>query len=343
MLTIFSPKHRLHHATELKDAHIIPCFEMPSRADTILKRVHDVDLGEVIAPTPFDPSRYTRVHSERYVRFLQNAWIEWLATGSTLDALPLVWPVRDLRSDIEPEYIDGKLGFYAMDAGSAITAGTWDAVHTSADVALTGMSRIVQNDRVAFALCRPPGHHAGVEYMGGYCFLNNAAIAAQGFLDNGARRVCVLDVDYHHGNGTQGIFYQRPDVLFVSLHGDPKVSYPYFSGHRDEHGAGDGYGFNHNFPLPKGTEWDTYGEALRQACGVIGKYAPDALVVSLGVDTFKGDPISHFLLGSDDFFRIGETLATLGLPTLFVMEGGYMVDDIGVNAVNVLLGFEGRR
>ncbi|MBV8047395.1 MAG: histone deacetylase family protein [Paludibacterium sp.] len=343
MLTIFSPSHRLHHATELKDGHIIPCFEMPSRADTILKRVKDMDLGDVLAPDRYDVSRYTRVHSERYVRFLQNAWIEWLATGSTLDALPLVWPVRELRHDIEPEYIDGKLGFYAMDAGSAITSGTWDAVSASANTALTGMSRIVQNEKVAFALCRPPGHHAGAEYMGGYCFLNNAAIAAQGFLDAGAKKIAVLDVDYHHGNGTQGIFYHRADAMFVSIHGDPKTSYPYFSGHKDELGAGDGYGFNHNLPLPKGTEWDTYGDALDQACKKIAQYAPDALVISLGVDTFKGDPISHFLLESTDFFKIGERLAALNTPTLFVMEGGYMVDDIGVNAVNVLLGFEGRR
>lgn len=343
MLTIFSPTHRLHHATELKDGHIIPCFEMPGRADTIMKRVRDMDLGEVRAPERFEVSRYTRVHSTRYVRFLQHAWTEWAATGSTLDALPLVWPVRELRCDVEPESIDGKLGFYAMDAGSAITSGTWDAVCASANVALTGMSLLTQNEKVAFALCRPPGHHAGAEYMGGYCFLNNAAIAAQGLRDAGAARVSVLDVDYHHGNGTQGIFYARSDVQFLSVHGDPKAAYPYFSGHRDEAGVGEGLGFNHNFPLPRGTEWSGYGPALDQACAEIARYAPDALVVSLGVDTFKGDPISHFLLESEDFLRIGERLAALGVPTLFVMEGGYMVDDIGVNAVNVLMGFEARR
>jgi acetoin utilization deacetylase AcuC-like enzyme len=343
MLTVFSPRHRLHHATELKDAHIIPCFEMPSRADTILARVERVGLGPVIEPDEFDPTRYSRVHSERYVRFLQNAWSEWTATGSTLDALPLIWPVRDMRSDIEPDYIDGKLGFYSMDAGSAITAGTWEAACASANVALTGMSAVTENKKAAFALCRPPGHHAAAEYMGGYCFLNNAAIAAQGFLDAGARRVTVLDIDYHHGNGTQSIFYDRADVMFASLHGDPKTSYPYFSGHKDELGSGNGYGFNYNYPLPRGTGWDVYGEALKHAGEKIARYAPDALVISLGVDTFKGDPISHFLLESEDFVKMGETLAKLGLPTLFVMEGGYMVDDIGINAVNVLQGFEGRR
>ena len=281
------------------------------------------------------------MHSARYVRFLEQAWDEWAATGRSHDALPLIWPVRDLRSDIEPEFIDGKLGFYAMDAGVAITAGTWRAVSASANLALTGMDALLAGEGSAFALCRPPGHHAAAEYMGGYCYLNNAAIATQSCLDGGARR----------GAAGRGLpswqrraehFYQREDVMFLSLHGDPKSSYPYFSGHRDEAGAGAGLGFNHNYPLPHGTGWLAYGEALRHACGRIAAYAPDALVVSLGVDTFKEDPISQFRLESEDFLRLGEILGGLGLPTLFVMEGGYMVDDIGVNAVNVLMGFEGR-
>ncbi|SMF33184.1 histone deacetylase family protein [Pseudogulbenkiania subflava] len=343
MLTIYSPAHRLHHATELKDGLIKPCFEMPSRADTILARVQAVGLGEVITPRDYDTSRYARVHSERYVRFLENAWAEWSALGRTHDALPLIWPVRDLRSDIEPEHIDGKLGLYAMDAGVAITAGTWEAVRTSANLALTGMAALEAGEDSAFALCRPPGHHAAAEYMGGYCYLNNAAIAAQACLDGGAKRVAVLDVDYHHGNGTQSIFYHRADAMFVSLHGDPKQSYPYFLGHKDEQGAGAGLGFNHNYPLPHGTAWDAYGAALAHACRTIAAYAPDAVVVSLGVDTFKDDPISHFQLDNEDFLRIGETVAGIGRPTLFVMEGGYMVDDIGINAVNVLRGFEAAR
>ncbi|WP_455774165.1 histone deacetylase family protein, partial [Burkholderia stabilis] len=196
--------------------------------------------------------------------------------------------------------------------------------------------------RAAFALCRPPGHHAGREYMGGYCYLNNAAIAAQHGIAQGAARVAVLDVDFHHGNGTQDIFYERADVLFASIHGEPHVSYPYFSGYADERGAGAGEGFNLNLPLPKGTQWDTYATALGHAADAIVAHAPDLLVVSLGVDTFEHDPISHFRLRSPDYLRIGEALARLNLPTLFVMEGGYMVEEIGINAVNVLLGFEGR-
>ena len=178
--------------------------------------------------------------------------------------------------------------------------------------------------------------------MGGYCYLNNAAIAAQHGIASGAARVAVLDVDFHHGNGTQDIFYERSDVLFASLHGEAPVSYPYFSGYADERGAGAGEGFNLNLPLPKGTQWDTYSVALGHAAAAIAQHTPDLLVVSLGVDTFEHDPISHFKLRSPDYLRIGEALARLNLPTLFVMEGGYMVDEIGINAVNVLLGFEGR-
>jgi len=341
MLTVYSPDHQLHHASELKDGKVSPCFEMPQRAEIVLARSLQVGLGDIVAPQAFGPAHYARVHSERYVRFLQQAWGEWQALGHSHDALPLVWPVRDLRSDIEPEHIDGKLGFYAMDAGVAITAGTWQAVSSSANLALTGASLLHDGQRSAFALCRPPGHHAAAEYMGGYCYLNNAAIAAQWSRDNGSQRVAVLDVDFHHGNGTQSIFYDRDDVMFVSLHGDPRRSYPYFSGHRDETGRGAGLGFNLNYPLPHGTAWDGYSEALQHACGQLRQYRPDLLVVSLGVDTYEGDPISHFRLASNDFFSIGAAIASIGVPTLFVMEGGYMVDEIGINAVNVLQGFEG--
>ncbi|MEC5207632.1 acetoin utilization deacetylase AcuC-like enzyme [Vogesella perlucida] len=340
MLTIYSPDHQLHHASELKDGKVSPCFDMPERAEIVLARSLQVGLGDIVAPQAFGPEHYARVHNKRYVRFLQQAWGEWQALGHQHDALPLVWPVRDLRSDIEPEHIDGKLGFYAMDAGVAITAGTWQAVSSSANLALTGASLLHGGQRSAFALCRPPGHHAAAEYMGGYCYLNNAAIAAQWSRDNGSQRVAVLDVDFHHGNGTQSIFYDRDDVLFVSLHGDPRRSYPYFSGHRDETGRGAGLGFNLNYPLPHGTAWDGYAEALQHACGQLRQYRPDLLVVSLGVDTYEGDPISHFRLATGDFSRIGAAIAAVGVPTLFVMEGGYRVDEIGINAVNVLQGFE---
>ena len=207
-------------------------------------------------------------------------------------------------------------------------------------MALTGAGLVQAGARAAFALCRPPGHHASRDNFGGYCFLNNAAIAAQRLRDQGAARVAILDVDYHHGNGTQAIFYDRGDVMFVSLHGDPADEYPYFLGYADETGDGDGAGRTRNYPLPRGTAWAAYGPALADAVQQLQAFAPDALVISLGVDTFEQDPISKFKLRHDDYFRIGEAIARVDAPTLFVMEGGYAVDEIGVNAVNVLEGFE---
>ena len=163
MLTIYSNNHRLHHGTELKDGVLKPCVEMPSRADTVLARIKAVALGDIVAPHDYPSSAYSPVHSARYVRFLENAWANWAGAGRSPDALPLIWPVRGLRTDIEPEHIDGKLGFYAMDAGVPITAGTWEAVRTSANLALTGMEAIANGAASAFALCRPPGHHAAAE------------------------------------------------------------------------------------------------------------------------------------------------------------------------------------
>jgi acetoin utilization deacetylase AcuC-like enzyme len=176
--------------------------------------------------------------------------------------------------------------------------------------------------------------------MGGYCYLNNAAIAAQAFLDQGHQKVAILDVDYHHGNGTQSIFYERSDVLFTSIHGHPEAEFPFFLGYDDERGEGAGEGFNFNYPLPAGSGWEVWSAALDQACEEIARYDADIIVVSLGVDTFKDDPISQFKLDSPDYLAMGKRIAALGKPVLFVMEGGYAVEEIGINAVNVLEGFE---
>ena len=341
MVTIYSPLHHRHHGNaELIDGKMTPCFEMPRRAEMILARVREVKLGEVREPERFGEAPIRRVHGAGFVDFLAGAWQEWLAEGRTHDALPLVWPVPSLRGDRVPEYIDGRLGYYSLDAGTPITAGTWEAAQAAADVALTGARALLDAAGAAFSLCRPPGHHAATTAMGGYCYLNNAAIAAHHLVDQGRARVAILDVDYHHGNGTQEIFYARNDVLFLSLHADPRVEYPYFLGYADELGAGAGVGFTHNYPMPHGAGWDAYGPALDDACGKVAAFGPDVLVVSLGVDTYVHDPISKFRLQREDFPRIGARIAALRRPTLFVMEGGYAVDDIGVNAVNVLTGFE---
>ena len=343
MLTIYSDDHRLHHArAELIDGKMQPPFEMPRRADMVLEKVKQAQFGDVILPDAFGLEPLLRVHDQDYIEFLQTAWDQWIVEhGDQGDALLLNWPARFFRRDRIPEVIDGKLGYYSFDAGTPITPGTWQAITAAAHIALTGQRRIVQGDRTAFALCRPPGHHAAQGMMGGYCYLNNAAIAAQAFRDSGAERVAVFDVDYHHGNGTQSIFYDRTDVLFLSIHGHPIQEYPYYLGYEDETGTGAGEGFNHNYPLRWGIGWKEYDEALTAAVNRLKDYAPDALVISLGVDTFEGDPISQFRLTSDDFPKMGRAIAQVNTPTLFVMEGGYAVEEIGINAVSVLRGFEG--
>ncbi len=340
MKTVYSDDHHLHdYGQELSFGGFVPAHEMPRRADTVLARVRARNLGEVVAPDSHGLDPVLRVHDAGLVEFLATAWDEWQKIAPGSQPLPLSWPIRSMRQ-VRPDSVRGRLAFYALDACTPITATSWQAAQSAADVALTGAALIEAGAHAAFALCRPPGHHASRDNFGGYCFLNNAAIAAQRFRDAGAARVAVLDVDYHHGNGTQAIFYDRADVMFASLHGHPATEYPYFLGYADETGEGAGAGFNHNYPLPAGTDWSVFGPALDDAVVRIAAFRPDRLVVSLGVDTFEKDPISKFKLRHDDYFRIGEAIARGGAPTLFVMEGGYAVDEIGVNAVNVLEGFE---
>jgi acetoin utilization deacetylase AcuC-like enzyme len=343
VLTVYSDDHRRHHGrAELVDGRLLPCFEMPRRADLILEAVRTAGLGPVVPPEDLGRAPIERVHDPRLVRFLESAWGEWSAQGHDWDLLPFTWPVHALRH-VEPRRVAGRAGYWCFDAGTPIMAGTWRAVLASAQVALTGAKHLAGGAQAVFALCRPPGHHAHADLDGGYCFLNNAAIAAQFLRDDGAAKVAILDVDYHHGNGTQAIFYRRPDVLFVSLHGDPAEEFPFFLGYTDEIGEGPGEGFNLNLPLPGGTGFDVWTEALTRGLARIAAYRPNALVVSLGVDTFKEDPISHFRLESEDFRIYGRSIAGLKLPTLFVMEGGYAIEPIGLNTANVLKGFlEGR-
>jgi acetoin utilization deacetylase AcuC-like enzyme len=342
MQTVYSPRHAGHAGNvELMPGRIVPAFETPRRAEIVLARVREVGLGPVLAPEEHGLEAARRVHAPDYLDFLPRAWPLWRAAGRDGTAMPFVWPAPGLRADVAPEDIDGLLGFYSMDAGATFVEGTWDAVRASCDVALTAAALVAGGAGAAFALCRPPGHHAGRRFAGGYCFVNNAAAAAEWLRMHGAARVSVLDVDYHHGNGTQEIFYARGDVQVVSVHADPLVEYPYFLGHADERGAGEGEGANLNLPLPHGADWGAWSEALEAACRAVAGFAPEALVVSLGVDTFRGDPISQFRLETADYPPIGRRIRALGLPTLFVMEGGYAVEEVGVNAVGVLEGFDG--
>lgn len=307
----------------------------------ILARIEAAGLGPVDPPAEHGLDPVRRVHSDDYLDFLATAWDRWRAEGNRGEAIPSVWPSRRMPGTGAPRAIDGALGWFALAGETSISGGTWEAAQAAADVAVSAADVVARGARAAFALCRPPGHHAAQDMYGGYCFLNNAAIAAQRMRDGGARRVAVLDVDFHHGNGTQAIFYHRADVFFASLHGDPTFEFPHFLGYAEETGAGAGEGFNANYPLPPGTDFAAWSAALEHACARIATYAPDALVVSLGVDTFLGDPISSFRLTSEDFRTYGIRLERLKLPTLFVMEGGYAVAEIGLNTVNVLQGFEG--
>ncbi|MBB5221493.1 acetoin utilization deacetylase AcuC-like enzyme [Amaricoccus macauensis] len=340
MQTVYSPRHAGHSGNnELQPGAIVPAFELPRRAELIRASVEAAGLGPIREPDTHDLSIAMRLHAPDYVEFLSRVWGLWQAAGRDGPAMPFIWPRPGLRCDVPPADIDGLLGFYSMDAGATFVAGTWDAVKSSHDVALSAAALVAGGERAAFALCRPPGHHAGARFAGGYCYINNAAVAAESFRLRGAGKVTVLDVDYHHGNGTQDMFYERGDVQVVNIHADPMVEFPYFLGHADERGAGAGEGANLNLPLPHGTDFGQWSEAYAVAATAIARFAPDVVVVSLGVDTFHGDPISQFRLDTIDYPLMGAGIAALGLPTLFVMEGGYAVEAIGENVAGLLRGF----
>ena len=343
MITFYNHLHSLHQGKfEMFRGALVPCFEVPARADHVLAELQHRKLGTVQQPHGFDDAALERIHSPRYLRFLATAWEQWVALDpahADKDILPSVWPTRTFRTDVEPDNFAAKLGLYSFDAGSPFTAGTWVAARAGAHCALSAAQQLVQGDRAAFALSRPPGHHAGADFFGGYCFLNNAALATQHLRDAGMAKVAVLDIDYHHGNGTQAIFYDRPDVFFTSIHGDPRTEFPFYLGHADETGSGAGQGANLNIPLPRGTGFERWSAALEQALQAITRFGADALVVSLGMDTFEGDPISGFTLKSADYFAVGQRLEAAGLPTVLVFEGGYAVAEVGVNVANVLEAF----
>jgi acetoin utilization deacetylase AcuC-like enzyme len=349
LITYFTPKHHLHAPEyEFFRGERVACFESPSRADFVQEEL--VKRGHAIREPSVDSAEVLRqVHSARYLAFLESAWTQWVAVdagNAARQPFPSVWPVRTLRSEVEPQNFTAKLGLYSMDNGTPMVAGTWAAAKAGADAAasaavlVSSESGINSTVKSAFCATRPPGHHAGADFMGGYCFLNNAAVAAQTLRNNGCAKVAILDVDYHHGNGTQSIFYDRADVLFVSIHGDPRTEYPFYLGHADETGEGAGHGFNLNLPLPAGSSKAVWFAALATACEKIKQFGADALVVSLGLDTFEDDPISTFALKTSDYLELGSKLKQLGLPTVFILEGGYAAKELGVNAGNVLDGFE---
>jgi acetoin utilization deacetylase AcuC-like enzyme len=337
MLIVASEVHRAHHPREpfLDAGRLIDPPEIPERVDRILGAIAESTLGTPIAPRSFGLDPILRVHPPEYVEFLEHAHARWRATTGREESSEAVAYARAIRDQpiVELESIIAQLGWYSHDT-DPILAGTNAAALGAVDVTLTAWEAVAGGAPVAYALARPPGHHAAADSYAGYCYLNNAAIAAQAWTDRGAR-VAIVDVDYHHGNGTQQIFYDRGDVLFVSLHADPAFEYPFFLGFSNERGWGAGEDSTRNFPLPAGTEWSAYGDALDTALAVVRKFAPDAVIVSLGVDTALEDPDS-FRLVADDYPRIGAAIAALDRPTLVVQEGGYCLDVLGRNVVGVL-------
>lgn len=328
----FDPRQLAHApATELHEGGFVPFAEAPARADAVRAALGGVEAAQDHGEAPL-----RAVHSEAYLAFLWSAHNDWRAAGRDGDASAYAWPVVR-RRPLDLARIDARLGAYSFDASSPIAAGTWEGAYWSAQTALSALDAVLGGDRAAFALCRPPGHHAGADYLGGYCYLNNAAIAAEAAVAAG-RRVAILDIDYHHGNGTQDIFYARGDVLFVSIHADPVMDYPYFWGHADERGEGEGEGATLNLPLPRGTGLGAYLPALDTALARIAGFAPDLLVISYGADTFAGDPIAHFRLETPDYRAIARRIAALKLPALVVMEGGYALDALGANVASFLEG-----
>lgn len=306
--------------------------EKASRAEIILE-----ELGLHRPPSDHGIEPILRVHSTPYLKFLQSAHADWLAAGRTGDAIGYTWPVVH-RRDLDLDRIDARLGRYSYDAATPITANTWSAAYWSAQTALSAFHTLVGEGLSAtFALCRPPGHHAGRDYLGGYCYLNSAAITAAEATERG-RRVAVLDIDYHHGNGTQDIFYDSAEILFVSIHADPAMDYPFYWGHADERGEGAGIGKTVNLPLPRGTRIDAFLAALDQALTTVQAHGTDLLVLSYGADTFEDDPISHLKLRTEDYAVIGSRIAALGIATVVIMEGGYAIDALGKNVSSLLSG-----
>ena len=334
MRIFWDERQRLHAPEkELHNGAFVPFAETPARADAILTA-----LGPPETPADRGEAPLLRVHPRDYLDFLKTADDEWRAAGRDGDAAGYVWPVVR-RRPLTLERIDAKLGRYSYDASTPIAAGTWEAAYASVQSALAATEAVLAGEPATFALCRPPGHHCGADYMGGYCYLNATAVAAEAAIAAGRRRVAILDIDYHHGNGTQDIFYGRGDVLFVSIHADPATDYPFYWGHADETGEGVGVGATLNLPLPRGSGLPEFEHALATALERIAAFAPDILLCSYGADTFAGDPISFFKIETADYAVIGRRIAALGLPTAILMEGGYAVDALGFNVAAFLSGF----
>jgi acetoin utilization deacetylase AcuC-like enzyme len=347
MQVLYSEAHRRHDPPyEVVDGGQRTAYlENPGRVDSILAALRATHWAEVREPEDFGIDPILAVHSDEYIDFLRSAWHAWQSALPDTQAapqdgvlLPATFALR--RQPHRPASLLGRAGYHMMDLSAPIVAGTYAAALASANCALSAAQAISQQggaQRVTFGLCRPPGHHAGRDYAAGYCYINNAAVAAQALSASG--RVAILDVDYHAANGTQDIFYERADVLTISLHADPASEYPYYAGYADETGIGAGLGYHRNFPLPPGTDDDRYLATLEAAVALIRSFSPRYLVLSVGMDTYEQDALGQFRLTKNGIRAIGERIAALALPTAIVLEGGYNNADLGHNVVAFLAPF----
>ena len=336
MKVFYSEAHRRHEPPfEVFDGGLrTPYLENPDRLDRILRELRQTDWAEICEPADFGLDPIYAVHDREYIEFLASCWTEWLEFGAEDQSvlLPATFALR--RQPQKPAGLLGRAGYYLMDLSACIVAGTYSAALASANCALSAAQAVASGERAAFALGRPPGHHAGKDYAGGYCFINNASAAANWLSSKG--RVAILDIDYHCGNGTQDIFYDRADVLTISIHADPNFEYPHFWGYANETGTGAGLGFHKNFPLEEGSDDTRYLSILEEALALIRRFEPDYLVVSAGMDIYAEDPLGTIKVSTDGIGEIGKRIESLNLPTLVVMEGGYANAVLGTNVLRFL-------
>ncbi|MEL6236854.1 MAG: histone deacetylase family protein [Pseudomonadota bacterium] len=314
-----------------------PSPESPARIEALMAGASAAGCV-FAAPEDQGLAPIAAVHDPAYLSFLQTIHARWSRIdGAAPEVVPNIHP--DRRGAGYPKSAVGQAGYHQADTACPIGPRTWESAYASAQTGLAATDAVLAGASAAYALCRPPGHHAFADLAGGFCFLNTAAIAAQRLLAAG-RRPAILDIDVHHGNGTQGIFYARGDVLTVSLHAEPDRFYPFFWGYPQERGAGQGLGANLNLALPRGLGDDDYLEALRDAFARIGAFAADVLVVALGLDAHEHDPLKGLAVTTAGFSRIGAAIGGLGLPLVLVQEGGYLSPDLGQNLTAVLSGVQ---
>jgi acetoin utilization deacetylase AcuC-like enzyme len=331
-------EHHKNHATDaiLFEGQPFDTEEVPARVEVILRAVKEARLGRVSAPVDHGVEPILDVHDAGFVDFLRTIYDKHAAYYGD-DEPVFTWTFATRHAGCKPKSFLGLMGYYGTGTGTPVLQGTWAAAYWAAQCAVSAADHVRGGERVAYALCRPPGHHAASDLYGGFCYLNNAAIAARRLQTDG--RVAVLDIDYHHGNGTQMIFYSDPDVLFCSLHAHPDDDYPYYWGRAEERGEGLGEGYTHNWPLPRQTDSAGYLTALDEALAVIDEFAPRYLVVSAGFDIVAGDPVGGFRVEVGTLREIGRRIAALELPTVIVQEGGYLLDTLGDSAVALLQAF----